>query len=52
MKRKSNGKFRARCNVRGFEQRDGEHFDSHNVLAPVINDATIRLLFILMIIAG
>ena len=50
MKKKSNGRYRARCNMRGFEQRDSEHFDSHNISSPVTNDVTIRLMFILMMI--
>ena len=52
MKKKSSGRYRARCNMRGYEQRDGEHFDSHYISTPVTNDVTIRLMFILMIMAG
>ena len=51
MKRKSNGKYRARCNMRGYEQEDGQHYDSHNISSPVTNDVTICLLFIIMIMA-
>ena len=51
MKRKSNGKYRARCNIRGYKQEDGQHYDSHNISSPVTNDVTIRLLFIIMIMA-
>ena len=28
MKIESNGTYRARLNVRGYEQEDGEHYDS------------------------
>ena len=51
MKKKANKKNRARCNMRGFEQQDGEHYDSHSILAPVTNDVTIRLTFIIMMMA-
>ena len=51
MKKKANGKYRARCSMRGFEQRDGEHYDSHLISAPVTNDVTIRLTFIIMMMA-
>jgi hypothetical protein len=29
MKRKANGVFKARLTAKGFEQRDGEHYDEH-----------------------
>ena len=51
MKKKASGKYRARCNMRGFEQRDGEHYDSHSISALVTNDVTIRLTFIIMMMA-
>ena len=51
-KKKSNGTFRARLNARGFEQKDGEHFDSSSISAPVTNDATIRICLVLMLMAG
>ena len=41
-KKKSNGVFRARLNLRGYKQVDGVHFDSHNVSAPVASVITIH----------
>ena len=52
MKKKSNGTFRARLNARGFEQVPGIHFDPKSVAAPVVSLMTIRIVFVLMIMAG
>ena len=52
MKKKSNGKFRARVNARGYEQIDGEHYNADSTAAPVVNEITIRLVFTLMVMAG
>ena len=52
MKKKANGTFRARLTARGYEQIDGEHYDKDTTAAPVVNEATIRIVFILMIMAG
>jgi hypothetical protein len=46
MKKKANGKYRARINARGYEQVDGIHYDDTTKSAPVTNDITIRILFI------
>ena len=51
MKKKPNGTHRARLVARGFEQVDGDHFRSDELAAPVVNDMTIRIVFILMIMA-
>ena len=51
-KKKSNGTFRARLNLRGFKQVDGEHFDSHNVSSPVANIITIHIVLALITIIG
>ena len=51
-KKKSNGVFRARLNLRGFKQVDGEHFDSHSVSSPVANIITIHLVLALMAIVS
>ena len=48
MKKKSNGTFRARLNARGFEQQDGEHFDKDTIASPVVNEATIKIMLILL----
>jgi hypothetical protein len=50
MNKKSNGTYRARLNARGYEQVDGIHYDSSNISSPVTNDATIRIIMVLMII--
>jgi hypothetical protein len=50
MKKKSNGTYRSRLNARGYEQVDGIHYDSSNISSPVTNDATIRIIMVLMII--
>jgi Reverse transcriptase (RNA-dependent DNA polymerase) len=52
MKKKSNGTFRARLNGRGFEQVPGIHFDPKSIAAPVVSMMTIRIVFIIMIMAG
>ena len=52
MKKKSNGKRRARMNMRGYEQVDGEHYDSASISSPVTNDVTIRVVLVLMIMAN
>ena len=43
MKKKSNGTFRARCNLRGFQQRDGEHYESSSISSPVTNATAVRI---------
>ena len=49
MKKKSDGTHRARLNAGGFEQDDGFLYTKDYVLAPVVNDITIRIVFTLMI---
>ena len=49
MKKNSNGKFRARINMRGYEQIDGDHYDSAPISSPVTNDVRVRVLLVLMI---
>lgn len=51
MKKKSNGVYRARLAARGFEQIDGVHYDSNSKSSPVVTQATIRIFFILAIMA-
>ena len=51
MKKKPNGTHRARLVARGFEQVDGDHYKADELAAPVVNDMTIRIVFILMIMA-
>ena len=48
MKKKTNGKLRGRLNVRGYEQRDGEHYFGDNISAPVTNANSVRISLTLM----
>ena len=52
MKKKSNRTYRARMNARGFKLVEGQHFDGTSLAAPVANDASIRITFTLMLMAG
>ena len=52
MKKKSNGTLRARMVARGFEQIDGEHYDEHDKSSPVVSEITIRIVFVIMLMAG
>ena len=52
MKKKSNGTFRARINARGYKQVDGQHYEEHDISAPVTNEITIRIVLTLMIMAS
>ena len=51
MKKKASGKFRAWLNARGFEQIEGEHYDPEYMSSPVTNEATIRIVLVLIIMA-
>ena len=51
MKKKSNGKYRARLNCRGFEQVPGVHYDESSIASPVVSAITIRIALILMLTA-
>jgi hypothetical protein len=48
MKKKSNGRCKARLNARGFQQID----DEHDKAASVVNDVTIGIVLVLIIMAG
>jgi hypothetical protein len=37
MKKNASGTYRARLNARGFEQREGRHYDGTSISAPVSN---------------
>ena len=52
MKRKPNGKYRARINARGYEQIDEIHFDGSSISAPVTNEFTVRVILVIGIMAG
>jgi hypothetical protein len=43
MKKKANGKYRARITARGFLQEDGVHYFSHSTAAPGANELTIKI---------
>ena len=49
MKKKSEGTRREILNAVLFEQEDGFHYTKDDVSEPVVNDITIRIVFILMI---
>ena len=51
-KKKAKGVFRARLNIRGYEQVPGEHYDEDWTSAPVSNDVTIRLMLCILLISG
>jgi hypothetical protein len=51
MKKKSNGKYRARLNCRGYEQIPGVHYDESSIASPVVSFITIRIVLVLMLMA-
>jgi len=50
MKQKADGTKRARINARGYEQVPGEHFDETGISSPVVNEASIFIILILIIL--
>ena len=48
MKKKANGKFRARLNARGFEQVEGVHYQKKSVAAPTVHAMSVNIAFILI----
>jgi hypothetical protein len=52
MKKKADGKYRARLNCRGFEQVPGVHYKQNTIAAPVVALMTIRITLAIMIMAG
>ena len=50
MKKKANGTFRAWITARGFKQIDDKHYDSLTTAAPVVNNITIKVMMVLMIV--
>ena len=51
-KKKSNGTLRGRLNARGYKQIAVQHYDSSSIHAPVTNATSIRVIMVLMIMAG
>ena len=52
MKKKSNGVKHAKINRRGYEQVDDKHYGAASIASPVTNDVTIRIMMVLMLMAG
>lgn len=52
MKQKASGVLRARVNAPGFEQHPGEHYDKTGISSPVVNEASIFIILILIIMGG
>lgn len=52
IKKKSNGTYRARMNARGFEQVNGVHYREESKSSPVVSDITIRIVFVLAVMAS
>ena len=52
MKKKPSGVHRARMNMRGFEQVDGQHYNSDDTNSPVTNDLSIRIMLVLMLMTN
>ena len=52
MKKKADGTYRARVVARGYEQVEGKHYFKDFISSPVVNDVTIRLLLILLILGN
>jgi hypothetical protein len=49
---KASGRYKAHITARGFEQKDGEHFDSTDKTSPVVNDITINIVLTINVMAG
>jgi hypothetical protein len=52
MKKKASGTYRARLKARGFEQREGQHYDGTSISATGSNEMVICIVLVLMIMAG
>jgi acetoin utilization deacetylase AcuC-like enzyme len=51
MKKKANGTKRARINARSYEQVDGEHYNTSSIASPVVNEASMFLIRIIICMA-
>jgi Reverse transcriptase (RNA-dependent DNA polymerase) len=49
-KKKSNGTYRVRLNLRGFLQVEGEHYDAHSISSPVVTIITIHIVLTMLTI--
>ncbi len=52
LKKKSNGKKKARLNARGLKQIDGKHYDSSNISSPTVSKVSIRVILTLALMAN
>jgi hypothetical protein len=50
MKKKANGKNRARTTTRGFLQEDDVHYFSHATATPVANELTIKIVLTFLVL--
>ena len=51
MKHKADGTLRARVTARGYEQKAEEHYEGTGVSSPVVNEASIFIILILIVMA-
>ena len=51
MKKKANGKFRARIYAREYKQQERIHFKSNSIAVPGINEMTIKIVMVIMLMA-
>jgi hypothetical protein len=52
MKKKAKVSYRARENACGYEQEEGINYNEANIVAPLTNDTTICIAYVLAILAG
>ena len=50
-KKKENGTYRDRLNTRVFQQVEGVHYDTEEIVSPVTNDMSIRIVMALTLMA-
>jgi hypothetical protein len=50
MKKKANGKYRARITTRGFLQEDCVHYFSHSTASPVANELKIKVVLTFLVL--
>ena len=50
--KKPDGTFTARNAIRGFMQVEGKHYDDNDKSSPVATEVAIRIVFVLVIMAG
>ena len=50
MKKKSNGKYCARLNICSYKQECGIHYKYNEISSPIVNDITVQVIFIIILI--